>query len=110
MSAEVCDIRVKGTTMKKLVITGIAAVGFGLALASPAYADQDSFITTLANDGWHGPVDTAVALGQHICSDIAAGVPQATTLQTISDNTTDGVEPKDAAFFYSAAASQLCGH
>jgi hypothetical protein len=47
-------------------------------------------------------------VGQHICSDIAAGVPQATTLQTISDNTSDGVEPKDAAFFYSAAATNLC--
>ncbi len=94
--------------MKKLMITGIAAVGLGLAFAAPASADQDSFITTLANDGWTGPVASAVAVGQHICSDIAAGVPQATTLQTISDNTTDGVEPKDAAFFYNAAAEHLC--
>jgi hypothetical protein len=94
--------------MKKFVITGIAALGLGVALAAPAAADQDALITTLANDGWHGPVETAVALGHHICSDIAAGVPQATTLQTISDNTTDGVEPKDAAFFYSAAAAHLC--
>ena len=96
--------------MKKFVITGIAALGLGMALAAPASADQDSFITTLANDGWHGPVSAAVAVGQHICSDIAAGVPQATTLQSISDSTTDGVEPKDAAFFYNAAATQLCGH
>jgi Protein of unknown function (DUF732) len=96
--------------MKKFVITGIAALGLGVALAAPAYAEQDSFIKVLANDGWTGPVATAVAVGQHICSDIAAGVPQATTLQTISDNTTDGVEPKDAAFFYSAAATNLCGH
>ncbi|NTY63664.1 DUF732 domain-containing protein [Mycolicibacterium sphagni] len=96
--------------MKKFVITAIAAAGLGMALAAPASADQDSFITTLANDGWTGPVSAAVAVGQHICSDIAAGVPQATTMQTISDNTTDGVEPKDAAFFYNAAATQLCGH
>ena len=89
-------------------ITGIAALGLGLALAAPAAADQDSFITTLANDGWNGPVSAAVAVGQHICSDIAAGVPQATTLQSISDSTTDGVEPKDAAFFYNAAAQHLC--
>lgn len=94
--------------MKKLVITAIAAAGLGLALSAPASADQDAFITTLANDGWTGPVSAAVAVGQHICSDIAAGVPQATTLQTISDNTTDGVEPKDAAFFYNAAAQHLC--
>ena len=94
--------------MKKFVIAGIAALGLGMALAAPAVADQDAFITTLANDGWHGPVDAAMALGKHICSDIAAGVPQATTLQTISDNTTDGVEPKDAAFFYTAAAAHLC--
>ncbi|MBB3603586.1 hypothetical protein FHT40_003247 [Mycolicibacterium sp. BK556] len=94
--------------MKKIAITALAAAGLGLALAAPAYADQDAFITTLANDGWSGPVSAAVAVGQHICSDIAAGVPQATTLQTISDNTTDGVEPKDAAFFYNAAAAHLC--
>ncbi|WP_319433521.1 DUF732 domain-containing protein [Mycobacterium sp. RTGN5] len=96
--------------MKKFLITGIAALGLGMALAAPAAADQDSFIKVLANDGWTGPAATAVAVGQHICSDIAAGVPQATTMQTISDNTTDGVEPKDAAFFYSAAATNLCGH
>ena len=42
--------------MKKFVITAIAAAGLGMALAAPASADQDSFITTLANDGiesWH---------------------------------------------------------
>jgi hypothetical protein len=94
--------------MKKLVITAIAAAGLGLALSAPASADQDAFITTLANDGWHGPVSAAVAVGHAICSDIAAGVPQATTLQSISDSTTDGVEPKDAAFFYNAAAAHLC--
>jgi Protein of unknown function (DUF732) len=94
--------------MKRLVITGVAALGLGLALAAPAFADQDAFITTLANDGWHGPVDSAVALGNHICSDIANGTPEATTLQTISDNTTDGVEPKDAKSFYEAAAAHLC--
>jgi hypothetical protein len=94
--------------MKKIALSAIAAAGLGLALAAPAYADQDAFITTLANDGWTGPVSAAVEVGQHICSDIAAGVPQATTLQTISDNTADGVEPKDAAFFYNAAAQHLC--
>jgi hypothetical protein len=96
--------------MKKLVITGIAALGLGMALAAPASADANSFLTVLANDGWHGSSDAAIAVGQHICSDIAAGVPQATTLQTISDNTTDGVEPKDAMYFYTAAATNLCGH
>jgi hypothetical protein len=29
-------------------------------------------------------------------------------LQTISDNTTDGVEPADAKTFYDAAAGHLC--
>lgn len=94
--------------MKRLVISGVAALGLGLALAAPAFADQDAFIKTLANDGWTGPVATAMALGNHICSDIANGTPEATTLQTISDNTTDGVEPKDAKFFYEAAAAHLC--
>ena len=96
--------------MKKFAIAAIAAAGLGMALAPLASADSDSFLTVLANDGWHGSSAAAIAVGQHICSDIAAGVPQATTMQTISDNTTDGVEPKDAAFFYSAAATNLCGH
>ncbi|BBY61101.1 hypothetical protein MSAR_42370 [Mycolicibacterium sarraceniae] len=64
-----------------------------MALAAPAAADSDSVIKVLANDGWTGPAATAIAIGQHICSDIA-----------------DGVEPKDAAFFYSAAATNLCRH
>ncbi|WP_409370838.1 DUF732 domain-containing protein, partial [Mycolicibacter minnesotensis] len=45
-------------------------------------------IVDLANNGWDGPVDAAVALGNQICSDIANGVPESETLQTISDNTT----------------------
>jgi hypothetical protein len=98
----------KGKEMKRLLIAGIASLGLGLALAAPAFADQDAFLTTIANAGWDGPVASAMALGNHICSDIANGTPEATTLQTISDNTTDGVEPKDAKFFYEAAAAHLC--
>lgn len=94
--------------MKKLVVSALGALALGLAVAAPAHADQESFIVDLANNGWDGPVDAAVALGNQICSDIAAGVPETETLQTISDNTTDGVEPADAKTFYDAAAGHLC--
>jgi opacity protein-like surface antigen len=94
--------------MKRLLIGALAALALGLAAAAPAYADEDGFLTELANDGWSGPADVAVALGNQICSDVADGVPEATTLQTISDSTTDGVEPKDAKFFYDAASAHLC--
>lgn len=94
--------------MKWLLVSTLGALAVGLAVAAPASADQDSFITTLASNGWDGPVESALALGNHICSDIAAGVPETDTLQTISDNTTDGVEPKDAKTFYDAAAANLC--
>jgi hypothetical protein len=77
--------------MKRLLVAtlGALALALGLAVAAPAYADQESFIVDL-------------------CSDIAAGVPETETLQTISDNTTDGVEPADAKTFYDAAAGHLC--
>jgi hypothetical protein len=94
--------------MKRLLTAALAALALGLALAAPAYADEDSFLTELANDGWNGPANVAVQLGNHICGDVADGVPEATTLQTISDSTTDGVEPKDAKFFYEAAVGHLC--
>jgi Protein of unknown function (DUF732) len=94
--------------MKRLLIGALAALALGLAAAAPAYADEDSFLTELANDGWNGQAAVAVELGNHICSDIADDVPEATTLQTISDSTTDGVEPKDAKFFYDAASDHLC--
>ena len=94
--------------MKRLLFSTLGALALGLAVAAPAHADEESFVVTLANNGWDGPVDAAVALGNHICSDISDGVPEATTLQTISDNTTDGVEPKDAKVFYEAASDNLC--
>ncbi len=94
--------------MKRLLVSTLAALALGLAVAPPAYADEDSFLTELANDGWNGPAAVAVSRGNQICSDIADGVPEATTLQTISDSTTDGVEPKDAKFFYEAANAHLC--
>ena len=62
--------------MKRLLVATLGALALGLAVAAPAYADQESFIVDLANNGWDGPVDAAVALGEHICSDIAAGVPE----------------------------------
>ena len=61
------------------------ALAIGLAVAAPAHADREGFIVDLANNGWDGPVDAAVALGNHICSDIATGVPETETLQTVSD-------------------------
>jgi hypothetical protein len=101
-------MRERKSTMKRLLVPTFAALALGLSVAAPAYADENSFLTELANDGWNGPAAVAVQLGNQICSDIADGVPEATTLQTISDSTTDGVEPKDAKFFYNAANTHLC--
>ena len=48
--------------MKKLVVSALGALALGLAVAAPAHADQESFIVDLANNGWDGPVDAAVAM------------------------------------------------
>jgi hypothetical protein len=94
--------------MKKLVVSALAALALGLAAAAPAYADEDSFLAELANDGFSGSADAAVQMGHQICEDVASGVPEATTVQAIYENTGDGVEQKDAQFVYDAAVAHLC--
>jgi Protein of unknown function (DUF732) len=94
--------------MKRLLVSTLAALALGLAVAAPAYADENSFLAELANDGWNGPAAVAVNMGQQICTDIADGVPQATTVKAIYDNTGDGVDANAAQFFYDAANAHLC--
>jgi hypothetical protein len=94
--------------MKKILGCAVVALALGLAVAAPAYADEDSFLAELANDGFTGSADAAVQMGHEICQDVADGVPEATTVQAIYENTGDGVEEKDAQFVYDAAVAHLC--
>lgn len=94
--------------MRKLIGATFAALALGLAVAAPAFADEDSYLTELANDNFTGPADAAVQMGLAVCEDVANGVPEETTVKAIYENTGDNVEPKDAQFIYDAAVAHLC--
>lgn len=95
--------------MRKFLLP-LAAVTLaaGLATAAPAYADEDSYLQDLADNGFNGPTETALTMGQEICTDIRHGVPQSTTVEAIYNNTADSVGIDEATFIYEAAAIHLC--
>ena len=47
-------------------------------------------------------------MGQEICTDVAHGVPETTTVQAIYENTADSVGPAEATFIYESAVIHLC--
>jgi hypothetical protein len=63
--------------MKKILPAAAAAVfALGIGFAAPASADEDGYLTDLANHDFTGPSQEALTLGYQICTDIQHGVPQ----------------------------------
>jgi hypothetical protein len=96
--------------MTKILVPAVAAAALavGLASAAPALADEDSYLTDLANNDFTGPADIALQMGYEICTDVKHGVPQETTVKAIYENTADNVTAEDANFIYEAAVIHLC--
>jgi hypothetical protein len=96
--------------MTKILVPAVAAAALavGLASAAPALADEDSYLTDLANNDFTGPADIALQMGYEICTDVQHGVPQETTVKAIYENTADNVTAEDANFIYEAAVIHLC--
>ncbi|MEI6252547.1 MAG: DUF732 domain-containing protein [Mycobacteriaceae bacterium] len=95
--------------MNKLLLPLAAAVlATGLATATPAYADEDSYLQDLADNGFNGQAGVALEMGQEICTDVKHGVPQSTTVEAIYKNTADSVGVDEANFIYESAVIHLC--
>jgi hypothetical protein len=93
--------------MKKLLVLATAVFAFGMALASPAYADDAEFYDALEAGGIVAD-DGALAMGHAVCTEIAAGVPEGTTVVSIYTNTGDDITAEHAQVLYDAAAANLC--
>lgn len=94
--------------MKKILIPAAAAVALGLALASPAYADDAAYLAELEEGGIIGN-DAALTMGYQVCNEIAAEVPEGTTVVAIYTNTGNDITAEHAQVLYDAAAANLCG-
>ncbi|SEH76126.1 Protein of unknown function [Mycolicibacterium rutilum] len=94
--------------MKKLFAAATAALALAIGTAVPAHADEESYLTDLANNDFEGDVDVALEMGYQICTDVQHGVPQETTVQAIYENTGEGVAIADAQYIYEAAVIHLC--
>lgn len=93
--------------MKKLVVSSIGALALGLALAAPAHADDAAFFDAVQAGGIE-PNDAALQMGQAVCNEIAAGIPEGTTVVSIYTNTSNDITAEHAQVLYDAAAANLC--
>ena len=73
-----------------------------------AHADENSYLTDLANDGFTGQSSVALKMGYAVCTDIQHSVPRSTTVQAIYENTGQSVSVRDANYIYDAALIHLC--
>jgi hypothetical protein len=93
--------------MKTLVVSSIGALALALALAAPAYADDTAFFDAVQAGGIE-PNDAALQMGQAVCNEIAAGIPEGTTVVSIYTNTSNDITAEHAQVLYDAAAANLC--
>ena len=94
--------------MNKIMSTATAAFALLVVTAAPAQADEENYLTDLANNDFTGSTDVALEMGYSICTDLQHGVPQDTTVQAIYENTADNVTAEDANYIYEAAVVHLC--
>ena len=93
--------------MRKIIVPAAAAFAFAMALAAPAYADEADFYSAIESSGLVAD-DGALAMGQAVCNEIAAGVPEGTTVVAIYTNTGNDITAEHAQALYDAAAANLC--
>ena len=97
--------------MKRLLVSTIGALAVGavgLAVAAPALADDAAFYSAVQAGGIE-PNDAALQMGQAVCNEIAAGIPEGTTVVSIYTNTSNDITAEHAQVLYDAAAANLCG-
>jgi len=94
--------------MKKILIPAAAALALGLSFAAPAMADEAEYNNAI-NAGGIVVNDASLAMGQAVCNEIAAGVPEGTTVVSIYQNTGNDITAEHAQVLYDAAAAYLCG-
>jgi hypothetical protein len=93
--------------MKRLLVSTIGALALGLALAAPAYADEAAFYDAIQAGGIE-PNEAALNMGQAVCNEIAAGIPEGTTVVAIYENTSNDITADHAQMLYDVAAANLC--
>ena len=93
--------------MKRLFVSSIGALALGLALASPANADEAAFNDAIQAGGIE-PNEAALNMGQAVCNEIADGIPEGTTVVSIYTNTGNDITAEHAQVLYDAAAANLC--
>jgi hypothetical protein len=95
--------------VKKLLLPVVtAALAAGLCAVPVAHADENSYLTDLANDGFTGPSSGALKMGYAVCTDRQHSVARDTTVRAIYENTSQSVSVRDANYIYDAAVIHLC--
>ncbi|CAN5563930.1 hypothetical protein BH10ACT9_BH10ACT9_37000 [soil metagenome] len=93
--------------MLKLLIVP-AAIAAALACAPPAQAGEQEYLADLEQNASITGSDAALTMGYQICTDLSHGVPEATTVQAIFQETPEDFTVEDAQFIYDAAVIYLC--
>lgn len=92
-----------------IFIAGIVIFGFAMfAACAPAKADMNSFLQTLANKGYTGPVSVWQRIGTGICEAQAQGYDTRQIANAIVTHTGAGIYTNDAYEIIAVANQELC--
>lgn len=81
---------------------------WGLFFSAPAHADAHSYVVSLANAGYTGPVVKWLSMGYDICSLEAHGVPASLIASKIVVTTGEGIYSADAYEIIGITNAELC--
>lgn len=76
--------------MKRVAAVALA-VAFSVLNASPAHADESSYLNELSNAGFYGPIQQWLNIGYTVCAMTAAGATIGQEAIVVYRNTNDSV-------------------
>lgn len=96
--------------MKKIIAGLIAAFASGMLASPPASADENSYLTDLANSGYTGSIQRWLNMGYTICSLEHRGMPTMAIASAIVASTGDNIYTPDALEIIAIANQHLCNN
>lgn len=95
--------------MKKVIAAVALSVGLGvagIASATPAFADEGSYLNDLAQNGYTGDNATYLGLGYGVCNNLDS--TQDALVEAMYQSTGDSIDHAEARFIVESAELYLC--
>ena len=86
----------------------VLALGTGIAVAAPALATEEEYLSDLRADDWLGGDAQLLNWGYRACTDLNNGIFRGTIVHNVWEGTDESITMDDANFLVASAEMYLC--